>query len=376
VRLLVTGGSGFIGGHLIRRLLQRGHEIAVLDIEHSLDTQSGHAVEGVDYEFIQGDVRHADTVRRAVTGVECIVHLAALTGVGQSMYETVDYSLVNCVGTATLLSAMESAPSLRRVVVASSRAVYGEGAHRCFKGHLFVAAPRSREALQRGEWDHRCSVCGSTSAPVPTGESTVPVATSIYGSTKLFQEQAIRAVSTGRGVEWAALRLFNVYGPGQLLSNPYTGILGVFARQGRARTACNLYEDGLMVRDFVFIDDVVAAFAGAVERPLNVVDPVMNIGTGVPTTLRDLATMLSELQGAPAPQVSSDYRVGDIRHCYADVQKAEEVLGFRAGTGLKTGLARYLDWFETQEIPAVVDATAELENKGLFGSAGRGSASE
>jgi len=361
VRICVTGGAGFIGQALVSRLLERGHDVTVLDTD---------AVPSDDVRVVQGDVRDTEAVLDAAAQSDVLVHLAALTGVGQSMYELRDYTAINGGGTAAVLEVLPRT-SVQRIVLASSRAVYGEGTLRCTRSHLFAPGPRPRAALDEQRWDHSCPVCGAESEVVPTPETSPMLPTSVYGATKAYQEHATRAVCMGRGVESVVLRPFNVYGPRQRLDNPYTGILGVFARNGREGRPSPVYEDGRMVRDFVFVDDVVLAFLSAVERGAPAPDAVANVGTGTGTTVWELAQLVAELQGAPAPVVTGECRVGDIRHSLADAAAAESLLDVRCTTDLHTGVSRYLDWFEDQPLPAVPDPAVELRNEGLWGASPR-----
>ena len=277
-----------------------------------------------------------------MTGCEVLVHLAALTGVGQSMYETREYVDVNGVGTAVVLAAAGAA-AVERVVLSSSRAVYGEGAYRCERGHVFTPTARRLADLADARWDHACPECGATSIALPVAESSPMMATSVYGASKVAQEQLVRAVCGTAGMDHSILRYFNVFGSGQAVGNPYTGIIGVFARSGAGKQASPIYEDGGMIRDFVHVSDVVAATCAAAEGRMPEV-VVCNVGTGTPVTIGHLADVMARLQGAPAPIVSGQYRAGDIRHCYADTARLDAA-GLTAKVSLEAGLTEYLDWF-------------------------------
>ncbi|MHB8705487.1 MAG: NAD-dependent epimerase/dehydratase family protein [Coriobacteriia bacterium] len=367
MRILITGGAGFIGTRLSAAATAAGHDVVVLD---SLLAQVHGPVPSepaLPCEFHRADCRDLEAVQRAVRGVEVVVHLAALTGVGQSMHEGVSYADVNCVGTATVLQAAVQEGSVRRVVLSSSRAVYGEGRYCCQERHVFTPAPRSSAQLAQGQWEHTCSVCGQPARPAPTDEDA-PLATgSLYGATKEAQEQLVQSMCVPRGIEHVILRYFNVFGAGQAANNPYTGILGVFARRGHAGRPSPLYEDGMMLRDFIHVSDVVSASMRACEESAVVACGTWNVGTGQPISVLELATAVAREQAAPVPKVTGEYRVGDVRHCYADVRDAKEHFGFTSRVSLEDGLQEYLGWFSRQTLTAVPDPAAELLTMGLAG---------
>lgn len=367
MRILITGGAGFIGSQVTSAALTAGHDVIVLD---SLLAQV-HGPDVVppklDCEFRLGDCRDFTTVQSAIQGVDVVVHLAALTGVGQSMHEGVAYTDVNCVGTACVLQAAVGEDSVSRVVLSSSRAVYGEGRYRCSQGHRFTPAPRSAPQLAQGHWEHSCPVCGESSTPVPTDEGSPLTTGSLYGATKEAQEQLARSMCAPRGLEHVVLRYFNVYGAGQAPNNPYTGILGVFARRGREGLASPVYEDGGMLRDFVHVSDVARATVSACEAPAHQACGTWNIGTGIPIAVMDLAAAIASEQNAPAPLVTGEYRVGDVRHCYADMSGTSDCFRFVPKMSLADGLREYLSWFSTQKLTPVPDPATELLAAGLTG---------
>lgn len=370
MRVLVTGGAGFIGSRLARECVSKGHEVRVVDSLLPQVHGPCPSPPDPDVEFQRADCRDLEAMTRAVRGVEVVVHLAALTGVGQSMYEAVGYTDVNCVGTSTVLQAALQEASVRRVVLSSSRAVYGEGAYTCKSLHSFTPRARSARQLAEGVWEHHCPTCGQDAQPLPTGEHSPLDTGSLYGATKEAQEQLVRSMCVPRDVEHVILRYFNVYGSGQSPNNPYTGILGVFARAGRSALPIPVYEDGLMLRDFIHVSDVVAATLLAIQNAGDTVNSTWNVGSGRPTSVLELAKTIAALQSAPEPVITGEYRVGDIRHCYADTNRTAAGLGFVPAMDLDRGLAEYLEWYATQVIETVPDASAELRSAGLAGESG------
>jgi dTDP-L-rhamnose 4-epimerase len=361
--VLITGGAGFIGSHLADALLARGERVRALD---SLIPQvHGDAVRPVylsdEVELVPGDVRDADVVRRALDGVDSVVHLAARVGVGQSMYELAEYTSANSFGTDVLLEALAARP-VRKLVVASSMSIYGEGLYRDEQGREVEPAERTREQVAAREWEY------AGLEPMPTPERKRPGLSSIYALTKYDQERACLVAGSAYGIPTVALRLFNTYGPRQALSNPYTGVLAIFASRLLNGRPPRIFEDGLQSRDFVSVRDVARAFALAL-----VVDGAdglaVNVGSGRAFTVRELALQLGAVVGSELePEITGEARVGDIRHCFADVQLATEALGYAAEVELADGMSELAAWLEGQ--PAedrVDDATAELVRRGLAG---------
>jgi dTDP-L-rhamnose 4-epimerase len=312
-----------------------------------------------DVELMVGDVRDADAVRRALGGVDAVVHLAARVGVGQSMYEIAEYTAANSLGTAVLLEALAEAP-VRKLVVASSMSVYGEGLYRTADGSEAEPVARTREQLERDEWEF------SGLEPVPTPESKRLGLASTYALTKFGQESACLVCGAAYGIPTVALRLFNTYGTRQSLSNPYTGVLAIFASRLLNNRRPRVFEDGLQRRDFVSVHDVVGAFALALERDGG--DGLaLNVGSGSSVTVRSLAVQLAETVGKEIePQLTGEYRAGDIRHCFADVTLARETLGFEPQVRLEQGMAELAVWLEGQvPVDRVDAAAAELKKRGL-----------
>ena len=359
--VLVTGGAGFIGSHLADELLRSGHRVRVLD---SLVEQVHGQAQRPDYldeeaELIAGDVRDADVLRSALEGVDSVVHLAARVGVGQSMYEPAEYAAANTAGTGVLLEALLDHP-VRKLVVASSMSIYGEGAY-----EPAPAQERTREQLERGDWDPR-GPNGEQLEPVPTPETKEPSLASIYALTKYDQERMCLLYGTAYDVPAVALRFFNVYGPRQALSNPYTGALAIFASRLLNDRAPVVYEDGDQRRDFVNVADVARACRLALERDGADGQPV-NVGSGRSTSVLEIAEALAALLGKEIePDVPGKFRAGDIRHCFADVTRAREALGFEAEVPFEQGLAELAEWLEGQPADDRFDeAAAELDRRGL-----------
>lgn len=346
---LVTGGAGFIGSRLVERLAAEGNRIVVLDNLHSqvhgprpLPPRFPSGV-----SFLQGSVDDRDAVRAAISlaSPERVFHLAAETGTGQSFDLVSQYCSVNVVGTAILLEELKrTAPRLERVVLAGSRAVYGEGAHRLASGAIITAPPRLPEQMKAGNFQPR-DLAGQPLEPVPTPESFPPSPSSVYASTKLMQEHLIIQALAGTGIEPVILRFQNVFGPGQSLRNPYTGVLSIFCSQILAGRELNIYEDGAIVRDFVFVSDVVDALVRGGKVPGIDATPI-NIGSGHPATILIAARHLLRMLGASenALRISGDFRAGDIRYAVADIARAATVLGWSPETGFEQGLAALARW--------------------------------
>lgn len=367
-QILITGGAGFIGSHLTDRLLAAGHAVRVLD---SLSEQvHGPGRRRPTYldpraELRVGDVRDADAVREALRDVDVVYHLAAAVGVGQSMYEIESYTSVNDVGTAVLLEALIERP-VERLVVASSMSVYGEGLYRNEEGEVVAAAERTAEALKDGRWEPR-SESGEALTPVPTLETKPPSLASVYALTKYDQERMCLIAGRAYNIPTVALRLFNVYGTRQALSNPYTGVLAIFLSRLRNDRPPLIYEDGLQQRDFVSVKDVARAFHLAMDVP-DAAYEVFNVGSGSRFTIREIAerTARAVNKAHLKPKITGKYRVGDIRNCFADVSKARRVLGYRPRVTLEDGLAELATWLEDQAAQDRVDeAYRELETRGL-----------
>jgi dTDP-L-rhamnose 4-epimerase len=366
-RILITGGAGFIGSHLARHLLRQGHEVRALD---RLDPQVHPERERPSYldpevELIQGDVRDPGAVAEALIGIDAVVHLAARVGVGQSMYEIADYCSVNTVGTGVLLEALTERP-IRRLVVASSMSIYGEGLYCGADGRVAEAVERDRAQLERGEWEP-ASPDGRSLAPKPTPEGKTPALSSIYALNKYDQERMCLLFGSSYDVPTTALRFFNVYGPDQALSNPYTGVLAIFGGRLLNGRPPLIFEDGEQRRDFVSVHDVARACALALERD-SADGQAINVGSGESITVREIAGRLARVTDREdiGAEVTGKYRVGDIRHCFADITRAREVLGYKPQIALDDGMAELAEWLEGQTAEDRVEsAHGELTARGL-----------
>lgn len=353
MKILVTGGAGFIGRRLTSCLQSAGRRVRWLD---NLDPQvhGAEASRDPDYcspadEMVLGDVRVREDWEKALEDIGAVIHLAAQTGTAQSMYRVADYTDVNIGGTALLWDILANERTrVKQVVVASSRAVYGEGTYRCLsRCGLVVPEPRSRSQLQSGEWEPRCPSCGGEARPVATRETSAPQPASLYACTKLAQETISLTMGRALGVSTVVLRLQNVYGPGQSLRNPYTGIISIFSNQMRQNLPVNIYEDGSESRDFVYVDDVADVCAKALS--LTSSPTLVNVGSGYPTRLLDLASTLRNAWGSTSVMtVSGDYRIGDIRHNWADNTLLGQYLPDRQLTPLAVGLEKFVQWAKSE----------------------------
>ncbi|HEX2084482.1 MAG TPA: NAD-dependent epimerase/dehydratase family protein [Solirubrobacteraceae bacterium] len=365
--VLITGGAGFIGSHLGRRLLEQGHRVRALDSllpqVHGRGRRPPYLED--DIELLVGDVRDREAVDAALDGVDAVVHLAARVGVGQSMYEIAEYSSVNTVGTAVLLEAMMDRP-VRKLLVASSMSVYGEGLYRDERGRIVEAVERDRAQLESGRWEPQ-GPAGERLEPVATPETKQPCLSSIYALSKFDQERQCLLYGSAYGVPTVALRFFNAYGPDQALSNPYTGVLAIFAGRLLNDKPPLVYEDGHQRRDFVSVHDVARACLLALERS-EADGKVLNVGSGRSVTVRDVAQRLAAVVGREhvEPQITGKYRVGDIRHCYADIELARTTIGYEPQVSLERGMQELAEWLEGRTADdRREDAERELSARGL-----------
>lgn len=367
-KILITGGAGFIGSHLADELLAHGYHVRVLD---SLSPQvHGPKGEPPDYldgdvEFILGDIRDEKVLRKSLKGVDAVFHFGAMVGVGQSMYEVANYTSVNNLGTATLLQALIQKP-VERLIVASSMSLYGEGLYRSALGEFVAGHERTLEQVKARDWELRDSE-GKVLTPVPTPENKPPALASIYALSKYDQECMCLIVGRAYQIPTVALRFFNVYGTRQALSNPYTGVMAIFASRLLNNNAPMIFEDGLQQRDFVSVHDVAHGCRLALETQ-EAAGQVFNIGSGNHYTIRELARRMAEVMGKEhiEPQITGKYRVGDVRHCFADISHARRVLGYAPSVSLEEGLDELVTWLEGQVAEDHVDqARAELTARGL-----------
>ena len=363
--VLITGGCGFIGRFVVQELLAYGYQVSVIDALIDQAHGDGAAALPGQVRFIHADTRDKAAVLLALEGVDRVVHLAAEVGVGQSMYEIARYVGCNDLGTAVLLEALIGLP-IERVVVASSMSVYGEGTYVTSNGERYGNVRRKPEQIRAGAWDPKG----------PSGEALVPAATdeqkpvdlaSIYALTKYVQERAVLLFGEAYGVDAVALRMFNVFGPGQALSNPYTGVLANFASRIANGQAPMIFEDGQQRRDFVHVRDIARAFRLALEqRPA--AGHAINVGSGNSYTITQVATMLAEAMGRPdlRPDIMNKARSGDIRNCFADISKAHELLGFEPTRRLEHSLGELADWVrQVEAVDRGAEMKRQLEERGL-----------
>ncbi|HQT76466.1 MAG: nucleoside-diphosphate-sugar epimerase [Rhodospirillales bacterium 20-64-7] len=364
-RILITGGAGFIGCHLAKALLARGDKVRVLDSMIDQVHAGGTPDPVLNHvELIRADVRDPAAVTRAVQGVDAVVHLAAEVGVGQSMYAIERYVGVNDLGTAVLLEALLAHP-VRRLVVASSMSVYGEGLYRDADGRLEDQALRGDRA-RTGSWDP-VDDQGRRLEPVATPETKRPALASVYAISKYVQERLVLTVAPAYGMQATALRMFNVYGPGQALSNPYTGVLAIFASALLNGNAPQVFEDGEQRRDFVHVEDVARAFVLALTSPA-ASGQVFNIGSGKVVTIRETAEAIASAMGRREvrPVILGKARAGDIRHCFADISLARATLGYEPKRSFTDSLGELAEWVRQQQtVDRVTEARRELEARGL-----------
>jgi dTDP-L-rhamnose 4-epimerase len=377
-RILVTGGAGFIGSHLVDALVARGHQVRILDrLEeqvHGPDSQKpGFRPDYLnpDVELIAGDVADRALLEKALDGVQVVYHQAAAVGVGQSQYEIEKYVARNTGATAVLLDVLANNRDkypLERFVVASSMSIYGEGRYRAKSGELFAPRLRPDAQLEAHEWEMR-GPDGEVAEPAPTDEEKPLYCTSVYALSKKDQEEYCLVVGNSYGIPTVALRYFNVYGPRQALSNPYTGVAAIFGSRLLNDKAPIIFEDGRQTRDFVHVSDIVQGNLLAMEAPAgDVAGQVFNIGTGRPLNLLEVFGILADGlgKGHITPQIAGKYRSGDIRHCVADISKAKRVLGYEPKTRFEDGMKELSAWMSTQTAEDRVEqAAAELAKKGL-----------
>ncbi|PBC19348.1 NAD-dependent epimerase/dehydratase family protein [Mesorhizobium sp. WSM4307] len=364
-RILVTGGCGFIGRHVTQELIAQNYSVRILDVL----LEQVHAGEAVTLPtgaaLIKGDIRDREAVAEALEGVDAVIHLASEVGVGQSMYEIARYVGTNDLGTATLLEALIKHP-VERIVVASSMSVYGEGLYATPEGRRIDNARRKLSDIKSGQWNP-LSPEGEPLSPLPTDEEKPVDLASIYALTKYAQERAVLIFGEAYGIDAVALRLFNVFGAGQALSNPYTGVLANFASRLANGQRPMIFEDGEQKRDFVHVHDVARAFRLALQQR-QAKGHVINIGSGRAYAISEVARLLAEAMGIPnrSPELLGKARSGDIRNCFADISKARELLGFEPGLQLENSLVDFVSWVRnTAAVDRGTEMKRELEERGL-----------
>ncbi|QQO23345.1 NAD-dependent epimerase/dehydratase family protein [Bradyrhizobium diazoefficiens] len=366
-RVLITGGAGFIGSHAADALLAAGYEVRLFD-NLSPQVHGGNrqrpAYLADDAELVVGDVTDALAIDQALRGTDMVLHLASAVGVGQSMYDIEPYVRTNELGTAVLLQALSKRP-VERLVVASSMSIYGEGLYRNADQSMIACEERPIEQLGRGDWELR-DAAGNPLDPIPTPETKQPSLSSIYALNKYAQERMCLIIGKAYGIPTVALRFFNAFGPRQALSNPYTGVLAIFAARLLNGRSPLVFEDGRQRRDFVHVQDVARACRMALESEH--AQDVFNIGSGQSRTILSVAQDLAEVMGRRdiVPDVTGKYRAGDIRHCFADMEKSRDVLGFEPRVAFKDGLQELAEYLADQIADDQAErATRELQQRGL-----------
>lgn len=368
MHILVTGGAGFIGSHLVDSLIQRGDQVRVVDnlqIQVHRGRKPAYLNPKAEYRF--QNILDPETLPNALPEVDAVVHLAALVGVGQSMYEISRYIEGNCLGTARLLETLTRGKfPLKRLVVASSMSIYGEGLYQCAQHGKCSPSMRPQDQLVRHDWELPCPACGKTLAPLPTPEDKPLQPTSVYATSKRDQEEICLSVGQAYGIPTVALRFFNVYGPRQSLSNPYTGACAIFSARLKNGKSPVLYEDGRQTRDFVQVSDIVQGIQIALDHP-GITGRALNVGTGQAVSIREVADTLAKTYGSKlAPTIAGRYRAGDIRHCSADIS-ALLAFGFKPHVSLQEGLADLVRWGTSAEAEDLFDqAERELLERRLI----------
>ena len=375
MKVLITGGAGFIGSSLSLKLIELGYEVVVLDNLseqiHGTDQMKSELYTRIKDKVtvIQGDIRSEADVRTALKGADFVVHLAAETGTGQSMYEIKKYIDVNITGTANLLNLLSKEPhQVRKIIVASSRAVYGEGKYECsIHGEVYPEA-RLEEDLSLGDFHVKCPICCENVEVVATTEDSMIHPSSIYGFTKYGQENMCMIMGQALQIPVVALRYQNVYGPGQSLKNPYTGILSIFSTRIKNGNDLVIFEDGLESRDFVYIDDVVEATIRSLESE-RANNQILNVGTGEATAVTAVANhLIGNYQSDVKSSISGQYRIGDIRHNFAGMTKTAELLGFQPEYSFEKGIKAFVEWVNKQEVveDQYEKSILEMKEKGLY----------
>ncbi|MGL4865768.1 MAG: SDR family NAD(P)-dependent oxidoreductase [Cetobacterium sp.] len=373
--ILITGGSGFIGSNLALKLLEKGYKVTVLD---NMSPQ----IHGKNYEdselynkiknkvkFILGSVESKEDWRTALLNIDAIVHLAAETGTGQSMYEINKYVDVNIKGTSQMLDILTNEKhTVKKIIVASSRAIYGEGEYVCPIHGIVYPKEREDKYMLNGDFNVKCPICDVSVEVKSTTEESKKHPSSIYGFTKQAQEEMCMIVGKSLNIPVVAYRYQNVYGPGQSLKNPYTGILSIFSTRIKNGNNINIFEDGEESRDFVYIDDVVDATILGIEKQEANYES-FNVGTGIPTTVLEVAETLREKYNSNINiEITKNYRIGDIRHNYADLTKIKEKLGFEPKYDFTKGISKFVEWVENQKIEEDTYELSilEMKKKGLY----------
>ncbi len=373
-RILITGGAGFIGSHTVDLLVDSNFDVIILDnLDEQVHGKKGNRPNYLNSntKFVKGDIRDRKLMTDLIMDVDAVFHLAAAVGIGQSMYQISRYIDANTNGTALLLDILANEEhNIKKLIVASSMSIYGEGEYKCSECGIVYPILRSQYQLKRNEWECKCPNCGVLVHPIPTKETKPLHPTSIYAQTKRHQEELCLLIGKTYGIPTIALRYFNVYGPRQSLSNPYTGVLAIFTTRVKNGKPPIVFEDGFQRRDFVFVEDIARANLLALNRS-DADYTSVNIGSGTFLTIGELSNTICALYGTDLSPINENrFRIGDIRHCYADISKAKKLLGFEPKTDIKEGLSKLREWVATQKELQIEDkfdsATEELEQRGLL----------
>ncbi|MBC8278860.1 MAG: SDR family NAD(P)-dependent oxidoreductase [FCB group bacterium] len=369
-KILVTGGAGFIGSYIVDYLIEAGNEVVIFD---NLDPQVHPNGKKPDFlnsnaQFISGDVRDLEALKKAVAGAEQVYHMAAAVGVGQSMYQIAHYVDVNTGGTANLLDVLTNIKNkVEKVVVAASMSSYGEGRYHCSTHGILNPDLRPVSQMQTGDWEVHCPDCGELMSPLPTDEEKPQICNSIYALTKKDQEEMTLMWGKSYDIPTTALRFFNVYGPRQSLSNPYTGVCAIFMSRIKNDNRPVIYEDGLQTRDFISVKDIARACIESMNNS-KADHQVFNVGTGKATSINDVAQTLAKIYGKDIePDITKAFRKGDVRHCISDPSKIEDAIGFRPQADFQSGMEELIKWTENAAAEDHFDkAASELADKGLI----------
>ncbi len=369
-KILVTGGMGFVGSYLVDALVARGHQVRIFD---NLDVQVHPNGQLPDYanpdaEFVRGDVRNYDAFKKALNGIEVVFHQAAAVGMGQSQYEIKKYVDVNTGGTANLLDILvNNKHGVEKIIVAASQTSYGEGLYKCSEHGIQHPGLRPISQLQRMEWEHQCPVCGADMPAYPVSEETERICYAIYAQTKTHQEDLVLNIGRAYQIPAVALRYFNIFGPRQSLSNPYTGVGAIFMSRLKNGKRPVIYEDGKQSRDFISVHDIVQANLLTMEKSDGNYQ-AFNVGSGKGTSIAQIAIVLSQILGLEhlEPEITANYRAGDTRHSVADISRIQKILGFKPTVGFEQGMEELVEWARNREaVDGFAKAQAELQSRGL-----------
>ncbi|MCB7303468.1 GDP-mannose 4,6-dehydratase [Bariatricus massiliensis] len=377
-KILITGGCGFIGAEIVKQLYEdKEFEVTVYDamIEqiHGNNWRTSYLYKSIENkcDFIKGDVRDYSLLQKAIIGKDIIIHLAAETGTGQSMYRINQYNEVNIMGTSNILQAISSLGeknNVKKVILASSRAVYGEGKYECPKCGVIYPSSRIKQKMLAGDFTMYCNVCGAKAKAVETSEDSKIQPNSLYAFTKFAQETMLQTMCPSLGIEYTIFRFQNVYGVGQSLKNPYTGILSIFSSLLLENRDINIFEDGKETRDFINVKDVAAGVVKSIFCDESN-SQIINLGSGKSTSVLEIARYLKKAYKSNSKlNITGDFRIGDIANNIADVTKSEKLLGFRCCISLEEGLKDFCRWVEEEEkdTSGYEKSLTEMESTGMF----------